>query len=173
MPTIFKNQDLKFTENATAIDNFRIQTATPRLWQEAKSEHIAFDIRLLNPDQYSFPYHFHRHAEELMYIISGSVTLRTPEGLQILNQGDTVFFEMGESGTHQFYNHTDTPCTFIDIRTTLANDVCEYPDSNKIAISSNPEYYDRSTQVSSYFKGEEKVKEIWNDLKNKQVNFEI
>jgi uncharacterized cupin superfamily protein len=45
------------------------------------------------------------------------MTLRTPDGLEALTTGDVVFFEMGESGAHQFYNHSLEPCTYLDIRT--------------------------------------------------------
>ena len=163
MPTIFTIEDLKFKEDPLSVDNFKILTAHPRLSKVAESEHLIFDIRLLNPDQFSFPYHFHRHAEELMMIISGSVTLRSPKGLQVLTQGDIIFFEMGESGVHQLYNHTEKPCRYLDIKTHLDNDVCEYPDSDKISVSHYGEIYEKSTRVD-YFKGEENIKKIWENL---------
>jgi uncharacterized cupin superfamily protein len=165
MPTIFKSKDLKFKEDKSSIENFKIQTADPRLSKIVKSEHLFFDIRLLNPDQFSFPYHFHRHAEELMMIIAGSLMLRSPKGLQVLNQGDIIFFEMGESGAHQLYNHTSEPCRYLDIKTHLDNDVCEYPDSNKISVSHYGEIYDRGSKMEDYFKGEENIKKKWKDLK--------
>jgi len=33
------------------------------------------------------------------------------------NQGDIIFFETGESGTHQLYNHTSIPCRYLDVKT--------------------------------------------------------
>ena len=167
MPTIFKTKDLKFKEDQSSIENFRIQTALPRLSTVVKSEHMIFDVRLLNPGQFSFPYHFHRHAEELMYIISGSLTLRSPEGFQIVSEGDIIFFEMGETGTHQLFNHTAEPCTYLDIKTKSENDICEYPDSGKISVSHYREIFERISQVD-YFKGEENIKERWNKLKNEE-----
>jgi uncharacterized cupin superfamily protein len=164
MPTIFKSEDFKFKEDLSSIENFKIQTADPRLSKIVKSEHLIFDIRLLNPDQFSFPYHFHRHAEELMLIISGSLTLRSPKGLRVLDQGDIIFFEMRESGAHQLYNHTMIPCRYLDIKTHLDNDVCEYPDSNKISVSHYREIFEKGSNVD-YFKGEENIKEIWKSLK--------
>jgi uncharacterized cupin superfamily protein len=164
MPTIFKSDELKFKEDQPSIENFKIQTADPRLSKIVKSEHLIFDIRLLNPDQFSFPYHFHRHAEELIMIMNGSLTLRSPKGLQELNQGDIIFFEMGESGAHQLYNHTIEPCRYLDIKTHLDNDICEYPDSNKICVSQYGEIYEKSLSVD-YFKGEENIKKIWKEIK--------
>jgi len=167
MPMIIKGSDLKFKEDISSIDNFRIQTAFPRLSEFSKSEQLIFDIRLLNPDQFSFPYHFHRHAEELMFIISGSLTMRSQNGFQILNQGDTIFFEMGDAGVHQLYNHTDTPATYLDIKVNKDQDICEYPDSGKVNISVHREVFEKSTQVD-YFKGEENIKERWDKLMNKK-----
>jgi uncharacterized cupin superfamily protein len=163
MPKIFKCDDLQFREDQSSNDNFRIQTADPRLSKIVDSKQLIFDVRLLNPDQFSFPYHFHRYAEELMMIISGSLTLRSPEGFQLLNQGDIIFFEIGESGTHQLYNHTSIPCRYLDIKTHLDNDICEYPDSNKINISYPGEIFKKSSHVD-YFEGEENIKQIWKDL---------
>lgn len=167
MPTLLKSKNLDFKEDQSAPANFKLQTAFPRLSEIVKSEHLQFDIRLLNPEQYSFPYHFHRHAEELMLIISGSLTLRTPEGLQVINQGDIVFFEMGEKSAHQLYNHTLVPCTYLDIKTTLANDICEYPDSGKIAVSPSREIYEKTAQVD-YFKGKENIRAIWENLTKRE-----
>lgn len=163
MPSIFKTRELNYGQHRKAIDHFNILTAIPRLSESAKAKLLDFDMRLLNPGQYSFPYHFHRHAEELMIILSGSLTLRTEEGLQIVSQGEILFFESGESGVHQLYNHTETPGTYLDIKTAVNNDVCEYPDSGKIAVSMANEIYERGSYVD-YFKGEEKIKTIWKKL---------
>ena len=164
MTKIFRNKELEFREDKSVIENFKIQTVNPRLSKVANSRQLMFDIRLLKPEQFSFPFHFHRHAEELMFIISGSVTLRTSVGFKVLEQGDTVFFETGESGVHQLYNHTKADCTYLDIKTATANDICEYPDSNKISASPTREIYEKSSKVD-YFKGEENIMERWNNLK--------
>lgn len=167
MPAIFKSRELLFKEDPSAIENFKIKTADPRLSRMARSEHMIFDIRLLNPGQFSFPYHFHRHAEELLFIISGSLTMRYPDGFQVLQEGDVIFFEMGDRGAHQLFNHTETACTYLDIKTALVNDICEYPDSGKLSVSPYREIFEKSTQAG-YFKGEENVKDIWKKLKKEE-----
>jgi uncharacterized cupin superfamily protein len=97
-------------------------------------------------------------------VLSGSMTLRTPEGLEIVNPGDLIFFEMGETGAHQFYNQGEEPCTYLDIRTFNQMDVCEYPDSGKILIAPSMEIYSKDTKVG-YFKGEENILEKWEELR--------
>jgi uncharacterized cupin superfamily protein len=78
MATIFKHDKTEFKEDLKKIDNYKLFTASPRLASIANSKNLIFDLRLLNPGQFSFPYHFHRNAEELMMIIAGSMTLRSP-----------------------------------------------------------------------------------------------
>ncbi len=164
MPTIIKPNELKFTENKSEVSEFSWHTCVPRLAELTGSKHLIFDIRSLDPGKFSYPYHFHLYSEELFVIFSGSATLRSPEGLQILDQGDIVFFETGETSAHQLYNHTGASCVYLDIRTNIGFDVTEYPDSGKINFYPNFGIYEKQSKVD-YFKGEEKVKNIWKDLK--------
>lgn len=166
MGTILKSEQRKFQESPNKIDNYRIFTDTSRIKKGLNPENLNFDLRQLNPDQYSAPYHFHRYAEELFMIISGSATLRTPNGLDLVSSGDLIFFEKGEKGAHQLYNHTTETCIYLDIRTYVGYDVAEYPDSNKILIAPSFEIYNKATQAK-YFDGEENIKDHWKKVKNK------
>lgn len=167
MATILKSAQREFQENPNKIDNFRIFTDISRAKKGINPQNLNFDLRQLNPGQYSAPYHFHRYAEELFMIISGSATLRIPNGLEIVNSGDMIFFELGETGVHQLYNHTTDNCTFLDIRTYIGFDVCEYPDSNKLFIAPTCEIFDKDSQVS-YFQGEDNIIEKWKQVENKK-----
>ncbi len=166
MPTIINPEKLEMKADPSALDAFKLKSITPRLGEVCNSKHMMFDIRQLEPGKYSFPYHFHHNAEELMMIVSGSLTMRTAEGFQVVNKGELVFCEVGETGVHQFYNHTDAPCIYLDIRTTPGIDVTVYPDSGKVNILQLKTVFEKSTKVD-YNKGEENVKEIWEKLKKK------
>jgi uncharacterized cupin superfamily protein len=166
MATILKSGQREFQENPKKIDNYRIFTDVSRIKKGINPQNLNFDLRQLNPDQYSAPYHFHRYAEELFMIISGASTLRTPNGLEIVNSGDLVFFEMGESGAHQLYNHTTETCVYLDIRTYLGYDVAEYPDSEKILLAPSFEIFRKDSQAK-YFDGEENIKEKWKQIEDK------
>jgi uncharacterized cupin superfamily protein len=167
MATIFKNNSIEFKEDPNRIDNYRLHTASPRLSALANPKNLFFDLRLLDPEQFSFPYHFHKNAEELMVILEGSMTLRSENGFEILSKGDMVFFEMGETGAHQFYNHSSKPCKYLDIRTFYNLDVCEYPDSGKVNIIPPFDIFEKQSKVG-YFKGEENALEKWKELKGKK-----
>lgn len=163
MAAILRSTQRAFKEEPRRIDNFRLLTDVSRVQNGITPQNLNFDLRQLNPGQYSAPYHFHRFAEELFMIVSGSATLRTPEGLEVVNSGDVLFFEMGETGAHQLFNHTDEPCVYLDIRTYIGHDVCEYPDSNKMLLVPSFEIY-RKEARASYFDGEEQVREKWEQL---------
>ena len=65
---IFKNEDLKSSKAPRPIPEFS-WSASPPFSEISKSKHLRFDIQSLDPGKYSFPYHIHRAAEELFYII--------------------------------------------------------------------------------------------------------
>lgn len=164
MATFIKPSELEFTSNPAAPAQFDLLTLTPRLAKITDAKQLIFDVRQLNPGKYSFPYHFHRNSEEMMYVISGEMTVRTPDSLEILRPGQMVFFELGETSAHQFYNHSNAPCVYLDIRTNMGIDVTEYPDSGKVNVFPFGLIFEKDTQAD-YFKGEENVEAIWEKLK--------
>ena len=167
MATVLKSEQREFKEEANKIDNFRILSDISRLKKGIKPQYLNFDLRQLNPGQYSAPFHFHRYAEELFMIVSGAATLRTTTGLEIVSSGDLIFFEIGETGAHQLYNHTTETCVYLDIRTFIGYDVAEYPDSNKMFLAPSYEIFNKDSKVN-YFEGEENVQDKWKQLKEKK-----
>ena len=159
MPKIFKLDSLPLEKNDTQINDFSWQSS-PMLAEFSQSKKLQFDKRSLFPGKFSFPYHFHRNAEELFVIFDGGATLRSSDDFQKISKGDIVFFEEGPAGAHQLYNHTDSPCVYLDIRTTTGIDVCEYPDSGKINILPDMDIFNKSSRVS-YYSGEEDVRKKW------------
>lgn len=99
--------------------------------------------------------------------MQGTATLRTPKGLETVNEGDMIFFEAGENGAHQLYNHSEEPCTYLDMRSFIGYDVCEYPDSDKLIVVPNGETFSKNQQ-HSYFDGETGIQQIWDKLKKKE-----
>jgi uncharacterized cupin superfamily protein len=166
MATILKSDRREFRETPNRINNYRLLTDVSRAKDGINPQNLNFDLRQLNPDQYSAPFHFHRYAEELFMIVSGSATLRTSKGLEIVNVGDLIFFEIGETGAHQLYNHTNESCVYLDIRTYNGYDIAEYPDSDKILLAPSFEIFNKDSQAK-YFDGEENIKDKWNQIEHK------
>jgi len=159
MPLIHRVPEIELKKNKSRIPEFSWKSSLP-LEEISKSKYLHFDIKSLFPGKFSYPYHFHRNAEELFIILEGEATLRSPEGYQTISKGDILFFEEGSSGTHQLYNHSDEPLIYIDLRTRANVDVCEYPDSGKISILPAMDIFEEKSKVS-YYTGEEDVKNKW------------
>lgn len=166
MATIIRKDEHRYQPNPGRIDGFRLLTDTARSDKGIQPKYLNFDVRQLTPGQYCAAYHFHRYAEELFLLLSGSATLRTPNGLTVVNEGDLLFFEAGEAGAHQLYNHTDSVCTYLDMRSYIGFDVCEYPDSDKIILVPDGETFHRQEQYP-YFEGETEIAAIWDRLKQR------
>jgi uncharacterized cupin superfamily protein len=77
-------------------------------------------------------YHFHHASEELMVVLRGRPTLRTPEGSRQLDEGEAVHFPAGPDGTHGVVNDTDEPVRFLMVSTLQSPEVVEYPDLKQI-----------------------------------------
>jgi uncharacterized cupin superfamily protein len=159
MSKIFKSAELDMTPNRSPFSQFS-WSAGPRLEKMAQSKYLHFEMKSLNPRRFSYPYHFHRNAEELFVIMEGEATLRSPEGFQQVAKGDILFFEEGPAGAHQLYNHGSAPCLYLDIRTEANVDVCEYPDSGKINILPTIEVFQAASKIP-YYSGEENVRDHW------------
>ncbi|MBN1695982.1 MAG: cupin domain-containing protein [Spirochaetales bacterium] len=168
MPFIWNEKTIKFTKRQSPVPEFVWHTSEA-LAGIAKSAHLDFNIRSLDPDRFSYPYHYHLEAEELFVVLSGEATLRTPAGFRRLEAGDIVFFEPGPGGAHQLYNHSDAPCRYLDIRTISPIDVCEYPDSGKINILPLKKIFMTKSGVD-YYTGEDRVRDKWPEeiLKKRQ-----
>lgn len=166
MATIIRADERQFEQAANKVDKFRVFRDVSRLKKGINPKYLNFEVIELHPGEYSAPYHFHRYAEELFMIISGSATLRSVAGLEVVNSGDILFFETESGGAHQLYNHTGEPCTYLDIRTFIGYDVCEYPDSDKIFLVPSGEIFRKDSQAA-YFDGEENVDQKWEQAKDK------
>ena len=113
-------------------EGFRARRA--RLGYELATELIGCSLWELPPNEAAYPYHFHYSDEELVVVIKGRPTLRTPEGMRQLDEGDAVRFEVGERGAHQIINRSGEVVTFLAISSHGRPDVVIYPDSGKIGV---------------------------------------
>jgi len=73
-------------------------------------------------------YHAHHGSEELLLVLRGRPTLRTPEGERQLDEGDVVHFTTGPEGAHGLRNDTDEPVRYVVAGIRVSPEVVEYPD---------------------------------------------
>jgi uncharacterized cupin superfamily protein len=115
----------------------------------------------LEAGQTQVPYHFHHGADELVVVLRGRPTLRTPDGERELDSGDVVHFPKGPAGAHQIVNRSGEPVRYLLASSNASPEVVEYPDSGKVAVGSRLESQ-RGTRLWSvlrfedvdYFEGE-------------------
>jgi uncharacterized cupin superfamily protein len=100
---------------------------------------LGMSVYELLPGQTQCPYHFHHGDDELILVLRGRPTLRTPEGERELTPGDFVHFPKGPPGAHQVINRSDESARYVVGSSNASPEVCEYPDSGKVAVFSRLE----------------------------------
>jgi len=97
--------------------------------------HVGMLIESPAPGRRLWPRHYHMVEEEHVLILDGEVTLLLGEEEHRMKAGDYVCFPAGQKTGHSFLNSGSGPCSYLVIGESNPNDVCVYPDSNKVAVS--------------------------------------
>jgi uncharacterized cupin superfamily protein len=105
-----------------------------RIGYELGTELLGASLWEVPPGEAAYPYHYHYGDEELVVVLSGSPTLRTPDGKRELETGEALRFPLGEEGAHQILNNSDETATFLAISSSGRPDIVVYPDSDKIGV---------------------------------------
>jgi uncharacterized cupin superfamily protein len=139
-------------------DGFRARRA--RISRQAGAERLGASLWEVAPGQAAYPYHAHMTEEELVIVLAGRPSLRTPDGWRELEQGEVVSFPRGEHGAHQIVNRTDESVRFLAFSSSGEPDVVLQPDSGKIgAFERRPDggglrlWFRREDEVG-YYEGE-------------------
>ncbi len=103
-----------------------------RISRQVGAERLGLSLWDLPPGQAAYPYHAHLTEEELLIVLEGAPSMRTPEGWRELDRGEVVSFLRGEAGAHQVVNRTEAPVRFLAFSTNGETDVVLQPDSDKI-----------------------------------------
>jgi uncharacterized cupin superfamily protein len=134
-----------------------------KVGRQAGSEKLGASVYAIPPGEATFPYHAHTANEEMLIVLAGRPSLRTPEGWRELEPGEVVAFPVGEEGAHQVQNRSDTEARVIVISTMVAPEVNLYPDSGKLMAATRPpggagdgfQESFRRDDASDYWEGEE------------------
>lgn len=81
-------------------------------------------------------YHAHHGSDEMVLVLDGTPTLRTPSGEQQLQRGDVVHFPPGPDGAHGLRNDTHEPVRYVMFGTRVSPEVVEYPDLRQVTAQS-------------------------------------
>ncbi len=83
---------------------------------------------------YAGPYHLHYGNEELVLVVEGTPTVRTPTGERELRSGDVVFFPRGPEGLHEIANRSDERARFVLFSSKVHPDVTEQPERGLVGV---------------------------------------
>jgi uncharacterized cupin superfamily protein len=128
MPNIYEPE----FEEGERPDGFKSRRA--RIGYQLGVELIGCSFWEIPAGEAAYPYHYHYADEELLIVIAGEPSLRTPEGKRRLAAGEAISFPLGEEGAHQVFNETDDPVTLLAISSSGRPDVIVYPDTDKIGF---------------------------------------
>ncbi len=123
--------DPKF-EEPHKHDGFRAKRA--RIGRQLGAERLGLSLWEIPPGEASYPFHFHLGEEEIAIVLRGTATLRSPEGMRMLADGDAIRFPRGEEGGHQLLNDGPESVRVLSISTVEQTDIVVYPDSGKICV---------------------------------------
>jgi uncharacterized cupin superfamily protein len=97
---------------------------------------VAANLYEVAPGETTWPYHFHHADEELLIVLSGCVSVRTPEGERELEPGDVVLFPPGPQGAHEERNTGSETARFLVVSTRPRLEVTEEPESGRVNVYS-------------------------------------
>ena len=90
------------------------------------------------PGKSGCPYHVHHALDEMFVILEGRGRYRFGGATYEVRAGDVLGAPRGgPEFAHKLTNTGTTPLKFLAISSIATTDVCEYPDSGKLAASSD------------------------------------
>ena len=108
----------------------RVSRRSARRWVARRSRSRSSSFR---PGQAVCPYHY-EYEEEWLVVLSGPVTVRTPEGEEELESGEIVCFAPGPAGAHKVRNSGEATARVLMFSSAREPAVAVYPDSDKIGV---------------------------------------
>lgn len=101
---------------------------------QAGARELGASVYELDPGAVGSPFHAHHANEELLLVLAGTLSLRAPDGTQLLSAGAVVAFPRGRAGAHSLVNHSDAPVRYLVVSTTNRPDVVEYLDTDATLV---------------------------------------
>lgn len=80
----------------------------------------------VEPSCSAYGYHYHEANEEVFYIISGTATVKTPQGEIEVPAGSAIAFPANENGAHIVMNNGSKLLRYIDFGTRNAPDLVHF-----------------------------------------------
>ena len=117
---------------------------------------LGYNLTAVPPGKRAFPFHSHRVQEEMFYVIEGTGEVRIGAETFPIRAGDIIACPTGGPETaHQIVNTGKTELRYLAVSTKEPTEICEYPDTGKIAgFSESLRFVVRGDQQVGYWEGE-------------------
>jgi uncharacterized cupin superfamily protein len=113
----------------------------------------------VDPGEAAYPYHMHLTEEEIVVVLEGTPSLRTPDGWRELSQGEVIVFAVGQEGAHQIVNKTEQTIRFLSFSNSGAPEIVVQLDAGKVGAFERPvdgggmSLWFREDDAVEYFEG--------------------
>ena len=101
-------------------------------------------IEELPPGSSSSHPHWHAEEDEMVLILSGSITLIENHVETTLHPGDAACWKAGDPTSHCMENRSDAPVRYVVIGTRARSDTVTYPQMDRVL------HFDRDTESRRY-----------------------
>jgi len=124
--------------------------------QRLGARKLGYNITAVPPGKRAFPFHNHHAQEEVFYVLEGTGEVRIGAQRYAIRPGDIIACPPGGKETaHQIINTGKGELKYLAVSTNELPDVCEYPDSGKVAaLGTNVRGVWRADQQVGYWDGE-------------------
>jgi uncharacterized cupin superfamily protein len=124
--------DLEFSFDAEDPDGFR--SGMFRIGKLLGATETGITVYEIPPGQAICPYHYELVEEEWLLVLTGTPTLRHPEGSEELDPWDAVCFPPGPESAHGVYNRGSESVRVLMFSTVRYPAATVYPDSDKVGL---------------------------------------
>src|SRR5919199_5142788 len=132
--------DVRVEQLREAPDGFRARMT--RLGRELGASATGATVYELDAGQAVCPYHYEHGEEEWVLVVSGTPSVRTPDGVEELAPMDLAFFPTGPAGAHQIRNDSEAPARVVMWSNVVFPTSTVYPDSDKVGVWTGDENED-------------------------------
>jgi uncharacterized cupin superfamily protein len=89
-------------------------------------------VETLEPGSRSSVRHWHENEDELLYVLSGEVTIVEDDGEHVLVAGDAACWPAGVANAHCAVNRSERACSYLIMGDRPSHDVCHYPELGRV-----------------------------------------
>jgi len=94
---------------------------------------MGVNLTTLPPGARSSLRHWHEVEDEMVFVLSGTLTLIDDYGETLIGPGEAAGFPGGVANAHHFFNHGTEDVTLLEMGTRPREDRCHYADHDLVA----------------------------------------